>query len=85
MVNVNWKTKKQVLKIVVSGKGVIPCEKIDAIDALQKGTRRWDLFFWKDNLLAHSRDKQLMTMIMRIQKNIYFIKNAKSLWFKWFV
>ena len=30
------KQKNQVLKIIASGKGVIPYEKIDVIDALQK-------------------------------------------------
>ena len=30
------KQKIQVLKIIASGKGVIPYEKIDVIDALQK-------------------------------------------------
>ena len=30
------KQKNQVLKKIVSGKGIIPYEKIDAIDALQK-------------------------------------------------
>ena len=30
------KKKNQILKIIVSGKRVIPYEKIDAIDALQK-------------------------------------------------
>ena len=28
--------QNQILKIIVNGKGVIPYEKIDAIDALQK-------------------------------------------------
>ena len=60
--------KNQVLKIIVSGKGVIPYQKIDAIDALQKEPGD----FRKKNFLAHSRDKQLMMMIMRIQKNCLF-------------
>ena len=47
--NVNWKTKNQVLNIIVSGKGVIPYEKIDAIDALQKEPED-GIFFFKRRL-----------------------------------
>ena len=39
------KQKNQVLNIIVSGKGVIPYEKIDAIDALQKEPEDGILFF----------------------------------------
>ena len=43
------KQKNQVLNIIVSGKGVIPYEKIDAIDALQKEPED-GIFFFKRRL-----------------------------------
>ena len=42
--------KTELMKIIVSGKDVIPYEKTDSIDALQK---RLDFFFQKKNYLAH--------------------------------
>ena len=41
---VTEKQYNQVVKIIISGKGVIPYEKIDAIDALQKEP---DVFFFE--------------------------------------
>ena len=63
--------KNQVLKINVSGKGVIPYEKIDSIDALLKQPEN-GIFFQKRNFLVRSKDKWLMTTIMKIQKNCRF-------------
>ena len=45
------KQKNQVLKIIVSGKGVIPDEKIDAIDALQKEPED-GIFFSKEEFFS---------------------------------
>ena len=42
--------KTELMKIIVSGKDVIPYEKTDSIDALQK---RLEFFFQKKNYLAH--------------------------------
>ena len=45
------KQKNQVLKIIVSGKGVIPYKKIDAIDALQKEPED-GIFFSKEEFFS---------------------------------
>ena len=45
------KQKNQVLNIIVSGKGVIPYEKIDAIDALQKEPED-GIFFSKEDFFS---------------------------------
>ena len=51
-------------------------EKIDAIDALLK-EKEDGMFFRKRNFLAHSKEKQLVMMIMRIPKNCLFHEECK--------
>ena len=65
------KQKNQVLKINVSGKGVNPYEKLIRLTLCEKN-QKMGYFFRKKNFLAHSRGKQLIMMIMRIQKNCLF-------------
>ena len=59
------------MKIIVSGKGVMPYEKIDSINALQKRPENGN-FFQKKNSLAHSKDSLLIKKTMIIQKNCLF-------------
>ena len=63
--------KTELIKIIVSGKGVIPYEKIDSINALQKRPENGN-FFQKKNSLAHSKDSLLIKKTMIIQKNCLF-------------
>ena len=62
--------KTELIEIIVSGKGVIPYEKIDSINALQKD-QKTD-FFQKKNYLADLKDSLLIKNTMIIQKNGLF-------------
>ena len=62
--------KTELIEIIVSGKGVIPYEKIDSINALQKD-QKTD-FFQKKNYLADLKDSLLINNTMIIQKNGLF-------------
>ena len=44
MVSINSKSKNELIKIIVSGKGVIPFEKIDSIN-ICKNDPKMDFFF----------------------------------------
>ena len=73
------KQKTQVLKITVSGKGVIPCEKIDAIDALQKEPED-GIFFSKEEFFSTLKGQAVNDDdddYENSKKLFYFIKNAK--------
>ena len=65
------KQKNQVLNIIVSGKGVIPYKKLMRL-TLCKKNQKMGYFFRKKTFLAHSRGKQIMMMIMRIEENCLF-------------
>ena len=43
--------KTELIKIIVSGKGVIPYEKIDSINALQKRPKNGIFFFFRRRIL----------------------------------
>ena len=68
---VTEKQKNQVLKIIVSGKGVIPQKKLMRLTFCKKN-QNMGYFFQKKNFSAHSRNKQFLMMIMKIQKNCLF-------------
>ena len=59
------------MKIIVSGKGVIPYEKIDSIKAVQKQPEN-RIFFQRKNSLAHLKDSLFIKKTMIIQKNCLF-------------
>ena len=63
--------KTELIKIIVSGKGVIPYEKINSVNALQKRPEN-GIFFQKKNYLAHLRDNLLIKKTTIIQKNCLF-------------
>ena len=63
--------KTELIKIIVSGKGVIPYEKINSVNALQKRPEN-GIFFQKKNYLAHLRDNLLIKKTKIIQKNCLF-------------
>ena len=63
--------KTELIKIIISGKGVIPYEKIDSINALQK--RPENGFFSRNkNSLARLKDSLLIKKTTIIQKNCLF-------------
>ena len=62
--------KTELTKIIVCGKGVIPYEKIDSINTLQKRPKN-GFFFQKKNSLAHLRDSLLIETTI-IQKHCLF-------------
>ena len=64
--------KTELIKIIVSGKGAIPYEKIDSINALQKRPKNGVFYLQKKNSLAHLRDSLLIKKITIIQKNYFF-------------
>ena len=64
--------KTELMKIIVSGKVVIPYEKIDSINALQKGLENGFFFFQKKNSLVHLKDSLLIKKTMIMQKNCLF-------------
>ena len=64
--------KTDLMKIIVSGKDVIPYEKIDSINALQKRPKHGIFFYQKKNSLAHSRDSLLIKKTKIIQKGCLF-------------
>ena len=64
--------KTELMKIIVSGKVVIPYEKIDSINALQKRLENGFFFFQKKNSLVHLKDSLLIKKTMIIQKNCLF-------------
>ena len=64
--------KTELIKIIVRGKGVIPYEKIDSINALQKRPENGFFFFQKKNSLAHLKDSLLIKKTIIIQKNCLF-------------
>ena len=63
--------KTELIKIIVSGKGVIPYEKIDSIKAVQKQPEN-RIFFQRKNSLAHLKDSLFIKKTMIIQKNCLF-------------
>ena len=63
--------KTELIKIIVSGKGVIPYEKIDSINILQKRPKN-GIFFQKKNPLASLRDSLLIKKTTIIPKNCLF-------------
>ena len=68
--------KTELIKIIVSGKGVIPYENIDSINSWQKRTENGIFFFFqKKNSLANLRDNLLIKKTTIIQKNrLFYLK-----------
>ena len=63
--------KTELIKIIVSGKGVIPYEKIDSINVC-KNDPKMEFFFFQKNSLAHLRGSLLIKQTTIIQKNYLF-------------
>ena len=63
--------KTELIKIIVSRKGVIPYEKIDPINALQIRPRN-GIFFHKKNYIEHLKDSLLIKKTTIIQKKCLF-------------
>ena len=70
--------KTELIKIIVSGKGVIPYEKIDSINALQKQPKN-GIFYQKKNSLACLKDSLLIKKTMIIQKNCSLYLKIRNL------
>ena len=70
--------KTELIKIIVSGKGVIPYEKIDSIKALEKRPKN-GIFFQKKNSLACLKDSLLIKKNMIIQKNCLLYLKIRNL------
>ena len=64
--------KTELIKIIVSEKGVIPYEKTDSINALQKQPENGIFFQRNNSSLAHLRDSLLIKKTTIIQKNCLF-------------
>ena len=52
------KQKNQILKIILRGKGVIPYEKLDAIEALQKEPED-KIFFLKEEFFSTTKGQEV--------------------------
>ena len=67
--------KTELIKIIVSGKGVIPYENIDQ-STLGKNEPKMEFFFFqKKNSLANLRDNLLIKKTTIIQKNrLFYLK-----------
>ena len=52
------KPKNEILKIILSGKGVIPYEKLDAIEALQKEPED-EIFFLKEEFFSTIKGQEV--------------------------
>ena len=70
--------KTELIKIIVSGKGVIPYEEIDSINALQKRPEN-GIFFQKKYYLAHLKDSLLIKKTMIIQKKLFILLKMRNL------
>ena len=64
--------KTELIKIIVSEKGVIPYEKTDSINALRKQPENGFFFQRNNSSLAHLRDSLLIKKTTIIQKNCLF-------------
>ena len=71
------KQKNQVLKIIVSGKGVIPYEKIDAIDALQKEPED-RIFLLKEEFFSKLKGKAVNDDDYEILKKMFILLKMQN-------
>ena len=69
--------RNKIIEIIVSGKGVIPYEKIETIDSLS--IRPEDgFFFQKMNFLVHQKVKMLIMTANVCKTIVYIAKNERS-------
>ena len=72
------KQKNQVLKIIVSGKGVIPYKKIDAIDALQKEPED-GIFFSKEEFFSTLKGQAVNDDDYENSKKLFILLKMRNL------